>query len=221
MFSAIRTGVMTKKGVAAPPAAPEVVGTQTFTSSVAAASHSIPLPADIQAGELLVVFVTTYSYNSAPTPNAGWSSTWGMYASIVNVSAYYKIASGSDTLTVTTGTTSKKVTSIAYRISNANSFTANGIDYTAVGTSAELQYISVPAVPNLVIAAIGLQTTKVCTAGSAGYSGFTRATAGTSQCETAACYLQNAPAGTVYTPGPFTVSSAAKYVAFSCLIKQV
>jgi hypothetical protein len=217
MFSAIRTGVMAKKGLPNP----SVVGSQTFSSSSAATSHAITMPSGIQAGELLVCFASIYSYNAQPTATAGWdNSQWGYVSSTIGSLICYKIANGSDTLTIGTGSTSRQMTAITYRIANANTLRVNSIGDTASGTTALCASVYTCVANSLTFAFMGLQTAKTCSAGSSGYSSIQRATAGTNQCETAACYKEGGSSGT-RTPGAFTVTSAAKYLSFVAEIKQV
>lgn len=220
MFSAGRIGVRAWKGAAAP-AYPSIISSQAHTSSAAATSHSITLPPDVQAGDLLICFASIYSYNSKPTVSSGWNNDyWGYISSTLNLVVCYKVATGDDALTITTGTTSRHITAVTYRVSNANTVRLIGLDNTASGTTAVIQSLTSCVAHSLTIVGMGLQTAKVCTAGSSGYSTVQRATAGTSQCETACCYDEDGASGT-RAPGAFTVSSTAKYVAFTVEAKLV
>src|SRR5258706_2891283 len=76
----------------------------TNTSNVAAAaSHSVALPASIQIGEMLLIFVaqTTTAVRTLTTP-AGWTQIYNVVGNnnLRRVAGYWRIADGSEGSTV-------------------------------------------------------------------------------------------------------------------------
>lgn len=124
MFSAIRTGVMTKKGgaggCATPTEAPTVVSKQLTKSSNAATSHTPTLPDSIQACDLLVCFASVMSTSVPATTSTGWTRVaYQTGNSAITTAIFTKQATGSDTIVLTISE-SKHLNAGIYCIRNAN-----------------------------------------------------------------------------------------------------
>lgn len=96
---------------------PSVESSQTtIQSSGATTSHPITMPSGIAAGDLLLVCFTTGEITTTHTPSAGWVLLNSQVTGSHRGSIYAKVATGSDTLTITTSSGSESA-AIAYRIS--------------------------------------------------------------------------------------------------------
>lgn len=96
---------------------PSVNGTRTTGQTSSGTTHNISLPSGIIAGELLVVFLRSIN------DDLGGASGWTKFLNDVNgggtgvrLTGYWKIAAGSDPLTVTTSS-NRVMHTIAFRIS--------------------------------------------------------------------------------------------------------
>ena len=98
---------------------PQVAAYNTSVRATSGTSHTVSLPAGISPGDLLLVFFSTDGDNTI--------SNWGGFTQIfsanngtsAHLSVAYKIALGSDTLTVTT-TSSETSAHVSYRITGHN-----------------------------------------------------------------------------------------------------
>jgi hypothetical protein len=96
---------------------------------------SITLPSGIQAGELLLCFcgagssVATVSAGGFTKLTLDFSAAW----SNIEFSVFYKVAAGSDSLTLLNTGSGSGITTVAMRISNAN--TVNGVPTWGSDTS--------------------------------------------------------------------------------------
>ena len=111
----------------------------TNTSSDGGTSHTVSLPASIQAGETLLVFFTSDSAESVGWP-AGWNEILEVVSGgLVTLAVAWRKATGGEgaTITVTTGTSETSVHA-SYRISGAidPTVTAPEVSTGATGTSA-------------------------------------------------------------------------------------
>lgn len=98
---------------------PQVEGVTTNDGdNTPATEHSITLPSNISAGDLLLVFVRVHDFNE-PGGMSGWTRLDSRLS--FNASAiYYRVASGGETAVTITTANSSRIAYVAYRISGAN-----------------------------------------------------------------------------------------------------
>lgn len=127
---------------------PELRSEATSTEASLTTSHTIDLPADIQAGDLILVIVSFYASFTITWDNTS-HGTWidlGTYGGLVQGAAYrYKIADGTEaggSLTITTAASSSSVArAIAYSktgeidISTSNAGTDSTAELAAAADS--------------------------------------------------------------------------------------
>lgn len=100
---------------------PLKTGSITGNSGGASTSYNAPLPADIQAGELLLLIVATESgaAGTIATPSewsVGWNEIGG--GTLRRFVCFYKIATGSEGASVALTSTNSRWVSVAYRIAS-------------------------------------------------------------------------------------------------------
>ncbi len=101
---------------------PTVQG-RTYTSypgPTASSSHVVTLPSSIVAGELLLVIAHTDGAITAMSASAGWTELFdSVYSTFHCMAAYWKIAEGSDSLTISYTGGSERINYCCWRISGA------------------------------------------------------------------------------------------------------
>lgn len=117
---------------------PQVLGTANSAQSVDATSHSVALPAGVQAGDLLVAVFST-SVSATPSWPEGWVVAW----SDALHSCAYKVADGSEGSSITVTTGSVRSAHHVYRIVDFD----GGTPLSASGTSSAAS--GAPDPPNL------------------------------------------------------------------------
>ena len=119
---------------------PAVAATATTNGSTAAINKVCNLPANIVAGQLLLLLLRSAAADTHSTPS-GWTQLIlnnSADASLDVFSLWYKVAAGNEGATVTvTATTSLKFGALAWRITNAElpGIIAPQVSTVAVGTS--------------------------------------------------------------------------------------
>ncbi|MCH6199884.1 T9SS type A sorting domain-containing protein [Aquiflexum sp. LQ15W] len=99
------------------PSMPVVQGTATFQNSFASNSHSVTLPSNIQAGDLLVMVLRPGATLAATTPN-GWTLLSSRSSNGVSY-VFFRTASGSEGSTQSISLSNNgSLAAITYRISN-------------------------------------------------------------------------------------------------------
>lgn len=117
-------------------AAPTVAGTPTAGNSgfTQGTSLSLTMPTGITAGEMLIVFFGT-SNAGGTTAATGWTKLGQTsISSFASLSVFYKTAAGSDTCTVTSGSSYRSYQ--VYRIAGSD-LTPTGTFGTGTGTNAD------------------------------------------------------------------------------------
>lgn len=108
---------------------PRVKSTANNRQSTNVTSHSITLPSDAAVGDLLLVFFAcdgnpTIAINTTAS-GANWTAlATNANSTVVSGGVYWKIAAGSDALTLNT-TASEMSSHISYRITGANTVSGN------------------------------------------------------------------------------------------------
>ena len=99
---------------------PQVEATNNSAEAVVTMTHSVALPANIQAGETLLVFFVTDRDPTPATP-AGWTNLIDKAnGTAVNLAIYYRKADGGEGASVTITTTdARESVHVSYRISGA------------------------------------------------------------------------------------------------------
>lgn len=101
---------------AADPAFPSVVGTPgTENGTSMTTSQALNMPASIVAGELLICAVSLDGAGTMVTASEGWDKLGGSSASTHSGAVFAKVATGTDAITVTGGTTNDYA-SIIFRV---------------------------------------------------------------------------------------------------------
>lgn len=111
-----------------------VVQTKTGGGSAGSTSHPVTLPSGVTAGDLLVVW---FGFRSNPTAtgSAGWTKLGqASLSTTISFAVFYKVATGSDALTITT-TTSQRSTHESYRITGASGTVAFSAASSAVAAN--------------------------------------------------------------------------------------
>lgn len=106
-----------------PNAFPYVAATNTSVQTTASATHAVNLPANIVAGDLLLIFWAdaTANTNFNPNPPAGWTSLYNNVNGNRRYAAFYKIADGAEGSTADFTTSANEVAAqISYRISGGS-----------------------------------------------------------------------------------------------------
>jgi len=109
---------------------PQVATTST-SFDVETTSHTITMPSGITAGNLLIIFFTSDGADNFSSSSAGWTQLYETTSLTLTSSVYYKIAAGSDTLTITTDNTESS-SAIAYRITGSDTLVPS---YNSVAAS--------------------------------------------------------------------------------------
>lgn len=112
---------------------PVVQATNSGNTGSNAASYAAPLPASIQAGDLLLLLVSVNNTITLTTPS-GWTQLFNTANGALRHACYYKTASGSEGSTVTvTGSGSAGWATNSYRITGHQGAPEAGT--SATGTS--------------------------------------------------------------------------------------
>ena len=201
---------------------PAVVTTNTTADSAATTSHTVNLPATIQNGDLLVLFLATVTTSPGTTTATGWTF---LAVAANGTSAFlqvgYKHAVGTEGATVTVATTgSMRGAWISYRIS-ANDYGAappQGTAATGSSTNPPPPALTPAwgAWDTLWIVCTARASATVATVAPAGFSGLLTIAAGTNSNQTA--WLASRTA--TETPGSFTAVTAA-WVTQTVAVKPV
>lgn len=159
---------------------PTVETRATSTHAPATTSHSVTMPSGITVGDLLVV---AFSFNAGTIATASASSDWteledsSVVSSGPSLAIFYKIAEGSDALTVTTSTGASS-SCVALRISDASDIeVASSPISDSSSTNADPPSISPDAdAQDYLFIAVMAAIASSLTAGPSGYSNFTTVT---------------------------------------------
>jgi hypothetical protein len=115
-----------------------VEGTSTLYESASTTSAVLTYPSGITAGEVLVALIGTSTVTAPSTAPSGWTVTLAQNGNnAISASIFHKVATGSETGTVTFTGTSGRTTGIMFRLSGVD--TTTPIDATAVGAGAPIQ----------------------------------------------------------------------------------
>ncbi|MGH8573430.1 MAG: hypothetical protein ACREX8_12770, partial [Gammaproteobacteria bacterium] len=104
---------------------PVVQGISNGRTTSNQTSHSVTLPSGIVAGELLLVPIAVDG-DAGSSASAGWTELGDVTEGTISGAVYYKIAAGSDTLTITT-VDSEQISWVAHRISGAGTPTGSSV----------------------------------------------------------------------------------------------
>lgn len=200
---------------------PIVQATNSGFTSSSASSYAAPLPASIQAGELLLLFVATNNTVTHTTPS-GWSLGFTQSSSGARLSCFYKVASGSEGSSVTVSYSGSCHSSInSYRISGYQGTPEVGTAATGTSTS--------PNPPNLApswgsaktlwFAAIGLQVnlSAVTTTPPSGYG--SEVIAGTATLTPRAASSRRELQASSEDPGTYAITQSIPWVANTVAIR--
>ena len=145
-------------------------------------SHPITLPSGIVAGDLLLVVFSVDASEEPTTTSEGWVRlAYQAYSTSVTGAIFYKVATGSDTLSITT--TTEEASHIAFRISGAgtptcsvatgSSIYSNPPNHTNPGGAQDVLWIATRSGDAQVVATVAptnfgnLQTLAAATSGGA------------------------------------------------------
>lgn len=126
MRAALTPGFFGRAAAAAGGGFPVVEATSTG-GSAGAASHSITMPSGVAVGNLIAII---FASDSTTAPTVGSGTGWSLLGTITNsgnshtLEVFWKIADGSDALTVNTA--NDQVEYIVYRISGATALSGTG-----------------------------------------------------------------------------------------------
>jgi CheY-like chemotaxis protein len=115
---------------------PAVQATNTSGETTDTTSHTVSMPANINAGDLLIVFFSCDGVETVTWPTGdGWASIFHD-TNLMTLDIGYKIADGTEgaTITVTTGTTEQSA-HISYRITGHDKSQAPEVSTGATGNS--------------------------------------------------------------------------------------
>lgn len=196
---------------------PTVVQTsKAATTATNTTSHPITLPSGITTGNLLVAIFST---DGSPqlSASAGWSRIdIESQGAIVKSAVYFKYATGSDALTITTDTVEQS-SHIVYELNNAAPPIAESISGNS--TNADPPVCSgVGSADYLVIATCAHDSTIVASAAPSGYGSLTtQAAAGTGGASVSTAH--KTVTASSEDPGAFT-STSEQWVAFTLLFGE-
>jgi hypothetical protein len=198
-------------------ASPVVETTNTTVVSSNTTNHPINMPSGIAVGDLLIV---AYAQDGAQT--ISWPADWSDYGSGsqgtgVGFKVLYKIAEGSDTLTITAGGNEQSA-AVAYRISGAEDPQPEAFQATT-GTSStpDCPNISAPAASEdwLYLALAGCDRRTFNNSTPANYSNLQRAqSAGTNGASVAGSERQ-LTSGAAENPAAYAIASSDGWVAYT------
>jgi preprotein translocase subunit YajC len=210
-------------------AAPAVTSVTETAFGTDTTNHYVDMPATVNAGDLLIVLFTNDGNATVTTPG-GWTQLASTAnGSAVRLSAYYKIASGTEGGTMVNFATSavEQAAAQVYRITNWNGTTPPEISTAATGTStapnpASLNPAGWDVADTLWIAVAGQDrgdqsgTTAYPAYYTDGISTLSNIS-GTSQCRTHSARRVLAAASE--NPGAFTIPVAEEWVAFTIAVR--
>lgn len=125
-----------------------------YESSSSSSSHSVPLPGDYVAGDLLMLFVTGERFSGGtPSTPSGWTQLTSGEEGNIKQRIYYKTASGSEGASVSVGfSSSVDCAAVATRMrghsgnpvagSPANSANPSNLDRTTVARRLWIAFLS-------------------------------------------------------------------------------
>lgn len=160
MFAAMRMGLMASKGATGP-----VVTAAEATIYASSLSTTITLPAGVQVGERLLVFVACQMNVSdgLSTSSSGWTRAAHSVSGATNATCsalFSKTATGSDALVVTCGTARAK-SAVSFRIKNVTGVSGAANAGVSTGYIATPPTVTVsPAKPFLCITELALAPTQ-------------------------------------------------------------
>lgn len=198
---------------------PVVEARATGDSALSTTSHAITLPAGVQPGEMLVV---AFSCDDNHTISIGAGTGWTMLSSINNsvgtpcAAIFWKIADGSDSLTVATDTADLS-THVSFRISGAAALTGTGLDGgTSINSNPPPHTPPNGSKKYLWIVTRHGDSTAVATAAPAGYSNLTTVAVTSTFASTSTAERQLEAASE--DPGPFT-SVNEQWICFTLAVE--
>jgi len=212
-----------------PPTGFPIVESLTATSfPIHANSHAVAMPAQVNAGDLLLCIFTNHAFATVTTP-AGWTSIdTTLNTTVVRTSRYAKRADGTEGGTTVDFETSVMEPAVAhvYRLSG---WFDDGVLADTIGDSAVIGNGQSPDPPALAaswgiantlwIAAYGAENLGVTSGYPASYTGGRYDTSGgvIGRASTASARRENAVASE--DPGPFTNDASQAWVAVTIAIR--
>lgn len=193
--------------------------TATTLVSTAGTSHVISMPASVGVGDLIAVFISfdgqLYEESVSVTSGSNWKLHGIASQGFVTGAVYWKIAAGSDSLTITT-TFSATSSAVAYRISGATGLAGNYTTGSSTNSSPGLYDSGLAARNVLWIATRHGDSNVIASAAPTGYSSLIQIqAANTSGVSTDTAYL--ATAVSREDPNVFT-SSAEQWVCWTIAV---
>lgn len=108
----------------------------SYPGPTASTSHAVTLPSGIVAGELLLVIAHTDGAITSMSASSGWTELFdSAYSPFHCMAAYWKIAEGSDSLTISFTGGSERINYCCWRISGARAVHASGTTQTGASTA--------------------------------------------------------------------------------------
>lgn len=198
---------------------PAVETTASGIQNTDATSHSITLPSGIVVGDLLLV-VFSVDNNPTVTVNTGVSgSNWTKLGqdnegSDVTGAIFWKIAEGSDVLTLTTSS-SQQSTHISYRISGGTTFEVTGTSANDDQNATNPPDHTPPtgSAPYLWIATASRNSSSIHTGAPINFSGLLTQAGGSSGASTSTATRNFT--GTNQNPGTFSGGGDVEWVAYT------
>lgn len=202
---------------------PVVEAANTYGAE-AAASHAIPLPTGVQAGDLLILLVngpadSDYGW----THPSGWSNQWNASNGNMQGAAWTRVADGSEGSTVTLDlSTAMRLSAVTLRISGADGTVTHNSGVYGTGYQPNPGSVTAPwgADDNLFIAVAHAAAGDTPTYPT-GYTGYTGYTGAPNQwhARTLAAWRQDTVA--TEDPGAFSIDDAGDYawIAFTLAIQ--
>lgn len=116
---------------------PSVASTATSQEGTATTTHDVIVPAGIEAGDLLLLFLTVYQLPTISDLPAGWIQLYSVDtpSSYNRGQAYYKIADGTEVDFTFTTSTSKKSVNRCFRVIDWHGVTPPECGIAATGSS--------------------------------------------------------------------------------------
>lgn len=195
---------------------PTVQSRTTGTSGTSTTSHSIPAPAGVVAGDVLLVFWATSTASAFPSgsPSGGYTELYGDGLTGIIGYSWFKTASGSDTLTFSTAQTCTG-RYVVLRVSNASGVVSatRSFSSTATGNSNPPSHTPAGGAQDYLWVAARAAADSGPSAAPAGFSNLTTTPADSGSFATS----EQTANTTSMDPGNFT-SSAAVWLAYTIAV---
>jgi hypothetical protein len=192
-----------------PPADPTITGrAQAASAASNSTSYAAALPASITAGRLLVVHVSSDGNPTLSDGSGLWTKLGQVSQSTLQTSAvFWKIAAGSDTLTVTSSA-AEQFSNMAWEIANVDTVEGASLNWNAADPNPPNLTLAAGSKKAIWLAVAGHNANISITAGPSGWSNFATQAGGASASSAAGCAAAELEAtASSQDPGVFTMAS--------------